>query len=291
MTSNTTLRVLIVDGYAESGRRDLDDLGCLQGGPLYRQMLEASLPEDCTCEADIVYPADDTPTLPQGTDLQKYHGVAWTGSTLTIHKNEPRVTRQIDYARSIFRSGVPQFGSCWAAQIAASAAGGVCTANPKGREFGLSRKVKLTDAGQTHPMFRGKPTVFDAFTVHFDIVETMPPNARLLASNNATDVQALDVRYESGSFWAVQYHPEFTLDYLARIATGRATDLIASGLFHDDATVRAFASDWSTLDANPERHDLAWRHGIDDDILDTEIRWAEARNWLQNVVVPRARIP
>ncbi len=287
MTAQDTINFLIVDGYDQAGRSELESFGCEQAGPLYKRMLDASVPDGVTCSADIVYPADAGSPLPQGADLLKYRGVAWTGSSLTIHKVEPRVTRQIDYARAIYQSGVPQFGSCWAAQIAAAAAGGVCTANPKGREFGLSRKITLNQAGLSHPMYRGKNAAFDAFTVHFDMVETLPPGGTLLASNKMTEVQALDIDHDGGSFWAVQYHPEFTLEYVAQLAAGRSSGLIEDGHFESAEQAAAFSADWSALHRTPTRQDIAWRHGIDDDILDEKTRFAEARNWIEQKVLPR----
>ena len=289
MPAPQTLRFLIVDGYDKDGRTELERFGCPQAAPLYEKMLSACLPDGATLEADYAYPADVGSALPQGDDLRKYHGIAWTGSSLTIHKDEPRVTRQIDYARDLYASKVPQFGSCWAVQIAATAAGGVCTTNPKGREFGLSRKIALSEAGRVHPMYRGKASSFDAFTVHFDMVETAPQGATLLASNKFTDIQALDIQYDGGSFWAVQYHPEFTLDYMAKLAAGRTDGLIKDAYFEDKDAAQAFIQDWSTLSQSPTRSDIAWRHGIDEDILDEKVRFAEARNWIEAMVLPLAR--
>ena len=289
MITPAPVRFLIVDGYDETGRKELESFGCRPATALYRDMLKACLPEGLNCEFDIASPADSAANLPQGTELQKYHGVAWTGSSLTIHKNEARVTRQIDLARVIYESGVPQFGSCWAVQIAAAAAGGVCTANPKGREFGLSRKITLTAPGIGHPMYRGKPASFDAFTVHYDMVDTAPPNAKLLAFSKLTEVQALDIEYAGGSFWAVQYHPEFDLDYIANLATGRAQGLIEDGHFEDETAASAFSEDWSTLHYDNTRTDLTWKYGIDDDILDPQLRFAEVRNWIEAKVLPRAQ--
>ncbi len=282
-----TLRILIVDGYDKDGRAELEAFGCGHAAPLYEKMLSACLPDGFSVSADHVFPADAGSSLPQGKALEKFHGIAWTGSSLTIHKDEPRVTRQIEYARELYASQVPQFGSCWAVQIAASAAGGVCTANPKGREFGLSRKITLSEAGRAHPMYRAKPTSFDAFTVHYDMVETAPAGATLLASSKLTDIQALDIQYNGGSFWAVQYHPEFTLDYMARLAAGRTDSLIKDGHFADGEAANSFIDDWTTLGNAPARTDIAWRHGIDDDILNEKMRFAEARNWIEACVIPR----
>lgn len=60
-------------------------------------------------------------------------------------------------SRDAYEIGLPQFGSCWAAQIAVYAAGGKVAANPKGREMGIARKIYLTDAGRIHPLMEGKP--------------------------------------------------------------------------------------------------------------------------------------
>ncbi len=288
MTTNKAIRLLIVDGYDQEGRDELVQFGCPTAAPLYQSMLEACLPQNVSASFDVAHPADANSPLPTGADLGKYHGIAWTGSSLTIHKDEPRVTRQIEYARTLYEAGVPQFGSCWAVQIAAAAAGGVCTANPKGREFGLSRKVTLTGAGASHPMYKGKPMSFDAFTVHYDMVETAPPNSKLLSFSKLTEIQALDIEYANGSFWAVQYHPEFTLDYMAKLATGRKKGLINDGYFEDDASAVSFSEDWSALHDDKSRNDLAWRHGIDNDILDDRVRFAEARNWLNHRVLKQA---
>ena len=62
------------------------------------------------------------------------------------------------------------------------AAGGTAR-NPKGREIGFGRGIRLTDAGRKHPMYVGKAEVFNAPTVHLDEVETLAPGTTVLATN------------------------------------------------------------------------------------------------------------
>ena len=45
--------------------------------------------------------------------------------------------------------------------------------NPKGREIGFGRGIRLTEAGRKHPMYVGKLDVFNAPTVHLDEVEAL----------------------------------------------------------------------------------------------------------------------
>ncbi len=55
--------------------------------------------------------------------------------------------------------------------------------------MGLARKIVLNDAGRAHPMFEGKPTVFDAFTSHEDEVTHIPIASCVLAGNEFTRIQ------------------------------------------------------------------------------------------------------
>ena len=148
--------------------------------------------------------------------LEDYDGVTMTGSALNIYNGGAPVTRQIDLAKAVFAAGVPFFGSCWGLQVAVTAAGGEVRANPRGREFGFARRILLTDAGREHPLFAGKPAVFEAPTVHRDEIASLPAGAAMLAANDF-GVQAASFTHGRGTFWGVQYHPEY--DYLDIAAT------------------------------------------------------------------------
>ena len=107
-----------------------------------------------------------------------------TGSALNIYNGGAPVTRQIELVKAVFAAGVPFFGSCWGLQVAVTAAGGEVRANPRGREFGFGRRILLSDAGREHPLFAGKPAVFEAPTVHRDEIASLPAGAATLAVND-----------------------------------------------------------------------------------------------------------
>jgi GMP synthase (glutamine-hydrolysing) len=244
-------------------------------------MLRALAPE---AWVDVLHPADLETPLPDAPAIARYDGVAWTGSSLTLTRpDDPRVARQLELARAVSAAGVPSFGSCWAVQLAAVAAGGACASNPRGREFGLARKIRLSPAGRSHPMFRGKPEVFDAFASHGDEVTKLPADATLLASNDFSGVQAMAVERPGGSFWAVQYHPEYDLHEVARLCHLRAEGLVRQGTFRDLDAAHAWIEEIETLHRDPSRRDIAWRLGIDTDVLDPEVRCREVRNWIDYV--------
>jgi GMP synthase (glutamine-hydrolysing) len=168
------------------------------------------------------------------------------------------------------------------------AAGGKVAPNPKGREMGLARKVHLTDEGRKHPMYGGKPMVFEGYISHDDHVVELPAGAVLLASNEFSRVQAVAVQHEKGVFWATQYHPEYDLHEVARLIVAREERLIHHGFFKDHEDLTRFVQDLETLHANPARKDLRWKYAIDDHVLDETIRQKEFSNWLATVVKPRA---
>ncbi len=279
-------RFLVVDGYLKASRDELVAGGASMAGDLYAAMLRRFVPG---AHVDTVFPADDAAGLPAGAELAAYDGIAWTGCSLTVFEDDPRVRSQIDFCRAAFTAGVPSFGSCWALQIAVVAAGGLCAANPRGREMGIAHKIQLTPEGRGHPLYAGKPSVFDAFISHVDEVTHWPSTAVLLASNQFTHVQAAAVTFESGTFWGLQYHPEYDLHEMARLMYCRRAKLTELGFFRDEDQALTHIDALETLHADPVREDLAWALGVDDDILRPEIRQCEVGNWISQQVLPGMR--
>ncbi|ETV97040.1 hypothetical protein, variant [Aphanomyces invadans] len=191
-TAQRPLRFLIVEGYNEEGRQELVDNGAIVASELYATMLTACAGHVPTTH-HVIYPTDGPVTLP---DLSQFDGVAWTGCRLTVHQaNDPHVERHLELARQCYAFGIPQFGSCWASQVAVFAAGGKVAKNPNGREMGLARKIELTPEGRGHPLYEGKTRVFDAFTSHYDEITHLPPGAIKLGRNAFSLTQAVAVRH------------------------------------------------------------------------------------------------
>ena len=278
-----TLHLLVVEGNTRQSReRHKAALGYTPSEG-YASVLK-SLAPDAVC--DICFPADEGANLPDGAGLEGYDGVVLTGSSLHLWSMEPAVARQIELARAVYASGSAFFGSCWGIQVASVAAGGSVVKNPAGRELAIARNIAPTEAGRTHPLLAGRPAAWDAPCVHLDMVETLPPDCTLLASNAMAPVQAAEIRSQGGSFWGVQYHPEFTLTHVAQLLAMNVEVLAADGFFPDVESGRMMLADWEALDATPARRDLSWRYGVGADILDRERRLTEIRNWLEHKVRP-----
>lgn len=278
--ASRTLHLLVFDAYAAEGRQALRRAGGTEAGRLYEKVLKRLAPG---AHVDVLYAADADAALAEGVALSDYDGAVWTGSSLTIHaEGDARVTRQVEWVRATAAVGVPSFGSCWAAQIAALAGGGRCAASPHGREFGVARKIALSREGRAHALYAGKPIVFDAFASHGDEVVELPPDSLLLASNGWSPVQALAVDLGPASFWAVQYHPEYDLHEVAALCTLRMEELVAQGCFRDREEGGRYVEQLETLHRDPARRDLAWQLGLDLDVLDPDVRQREIRNWIES---------
>jgi GMP synthase (glutamine-hydrolysing) len=281
----TAARILVIDGNVSQVRaRQAAALG-YDSGVGYRRVLhriEASL------QIDIVLAADGAAELPTGVGLDDYDGVTMTGSALNIYNGGPPVTHQIDLAKAVFAAGIPFFGSCWGLQVAVTAAGGEVHANPKGREFGFARRILLTDAGREHPLFAGKPVVFEAPAVHRDSIAMLPRGAEILARNDF-GVQAAVFTFGRSTFWGVQYHPEYDYLDLAATAERYGDTLVTEGMFRDRPALDDFAAELRALQADPSDTTLLWKHALGPSVQTDALRLLEIRNWLNAQVLPRSR--
>ena len=276
-------KILVVDGNRAAIREQQVAAGGSATGEAYARTLESLAAVRC----DIVHPADGEVRLGEAAGFGGYDGVAITGSALNVYDGGAHIERQIELARATFAAGVPFFGSCWGMQVAVAAAGGRVRPNPLGREFGFGRRIELSAAGHRHPMFAGKPAVFEAITVHRDDIAELPAGAVPLASNEM-GLQALELRHGAGTFWGVQYHPEYTFAEIAATALRYGAKLIEEGLFADRAELEAFVADLRALMRNPRDRRLAWKHGVGPALQEESLKLVELRNWLERQVLPYA---
>jgi len=276
-------RLLIIEGNSPQSLTEHIAVGGTPAHQGYSNLMRELMPGSIV---DTCHPGDPGATLPDGESLAGYDGIAITGSSLHIYQGGPSVTRQVELVRAALATGTPLFGSCWGLQVITAAAGGSVRKNPKGREIGFGRGIRLTEAGRKHPMYVGKLDVFNAPTVHLDEVESLAPGTTVLATNAMSEVQSAEIRTNGSVAWAVQYHPEYPLREVAAIVRRIGTRLIEEGFFADAADIKAFSHDLDTLDRDPDCMRLAWRHGISKNILDKKLRVSEVANWVEFQVLP-----
>ena len=222
--------------------------------------------------------------------VEGYDGAVITGSALHVYDRGPEVSPQIELAKAVLAAKTPLFGSCWGLQVAVTVAGGVVRRNPRGRELGYGRRILLNEAGRAHPMYRGKPAVFEAFTIHRDDIGRLPDGATELATNEM-GLQAASFRCGRSSFWGVQYHPEYSHAEIAGCVLRYGQPLVDEGLFPDLDALKAWAAELMRFQQDPGNAQLAWKHGIGPALKDRSIQLAEIANWLSAEVRPRVAAP
>jgi len=278
------LNILIAEGTPAAWQVERAGFGLPSNFSLLTAAVQLHFP-DIRCTPFNI--ADGDP-LPFGIKLSDFDGVMFPGSPLHIYDPDSCVARQIDFARAALAAGVPAWGSCWGLQLVVVALGGSVRRNPRGRELPIARAITVTEAGRAHPLFGSRPAVFDALCSHLDEIETLPPQAQILAANEVSAVQAIAVETpSSGSFHGTQYHPEHTLAVAAALIEMRAAELVEEGFGTRPSEIVAIATDYRALDAEPTRRDLVWRYGVASEIIDPIRRTTEIGNWLRTVVVPR----
>jgi GMP synthase (glutamine-hydrolysing) len=274
-------RLLVIDGNPRAIREQQTAAGGQPTGEGYVAVLQRLAPVNC----EIVRPADGVVELPHGVRLGDYDGAAITGSALNIYDGGAHIERQIELVRALFDQGVPCFGSCWGMQVAVTALGGRVRANPLGREFGFARRIALTDLGRQHPMYREKPAVFEAITVHRDDIEQLPPGALVLASSDM-GLQGVELQHGRTRFWGVQYHPEYSYSEIAATTLRYAEVLLREHWFVDRSALDAFVADLKALQERPDERSLGWKYGLGAAMREERLKLAELHNWLELMIMP-----
>jgi GMP synthase (glutamine-hydrolysing) len=278
-TTTAAHRFCIVNCYPAASRERFDLLDVGHPHDMFKAFLAREAPNATT---EIVYVADPDFALPPGSSINDFDGFIWTGSDLTVyHTDDPRVASQISFAALLMEHGAASWGSCWGIQMASLVSGGEVAVNPRGREWGIARNIKLTEAARTSPMLAGKPAKFDGFIMHLDEVTRLPEGTPLLATNDHTHVQAAVFEDGEAAFWSTQYHPEYNLFEMGRLIAARAEPLVREGLFPDEEAVGVYAAKMMELSADPDSESLREELDVGEDIIDPQIRELELRNWLQ----------
>ncbi len=275
-------RILLLEGNTAAKRKLGAELGVRSSSEIYALAINSHFPD---IQLDVVFGADEDWTIPGERSLTDYQGLVITGSSLHAYDAEFAVTNQIALVKQAGDVGLPMFGSCWGLQIAVMAAGGMVARNPEGREVGFARKIMQTEAGACHPMFRGKPRVFDSPCIHYDEVTRLPEGAILLASNDHTTVQAAVIPVGRAQVSAVEYHPEFDIEQLGQLYELYADDMIEQGFFADRQALANHVALLRGLAANPDDMGLAWQLGVGKDITDDRLRNLEIVNWIESCVI------
>ncbi|MEM9348902.1 MAG: type 1 glutamine amidotransferase [Pseudomonadota bacterium] len=200
-------KILIVD----SNPKALNDRNRRGGQPGLGDGYAAaltSLDAEAQCTIIAPYDGDASPAL------DRFDGIVFTGSAVEWSTEDPRAEPLAVIMRAAFAAAKPVLGSCNGLQLAATLLGGESGASPNGVEEGLARDLQLTQAGKDHPMMAGRQSGYAVPCIHRDEVTKLPQGTVVLATNAHSPVQAFAYEKDGVDFWGVQYHPEYTPEYM-----------------------------------------------------------------------------
>lgn len=150
--------------------------------------------------------------FPPGPDAAE--GWIVTGSRHGAYEDHPWIPPLEQLIRDIRASGLPMIGVCFGHQIIAQALGG------KVEKFAGGWSI-----GRTEYMLDGEPVAMNAW--HQDQVTELPPDARVLASNDFCENAVLAY---GDTVWTVQPHPEFNADFIDGLIQSRGRGVVPDAL-------------------------------------------------------------
>ena len=133
-------------------------------------------------------------------------GIILSGSHASVYEAET------DSApRSVFELGIPVLGICYGMQTMAQQLGGKVEAGTK-REFGYA-EIRARGHSALFKDIQDRTNaeghgLIDVWMSHGDKVTELPPNFKVIASNDTTPIAAF--ADEERRFYGVQFHPEVT---------------------------------------------------------------------------------
>jgi len=152
-----------------------------------------------------------------------------SGSTRSAYEDfswKPQLSKAIDL---VIQSNKPTFAICFGAQYLAHHLGGKVILNPNGAEFG-SVKINLTYHGQIHPFLEGFHQEKHVHASHSDRIENLPSEAKLLAFNENSHIQAFQFR----NIFASQFHPDLPSQNLHNLLEMRKERYREKGIYTND---------------------------------------------------------
>jgi len=235
------ISILIINAYDKQGLEKERINNIHDSSILFTNIIKKYIPEDEPLKIETIYPAIEKKNH-SIIWLEQFDGIIWSGSSLSLSTYKKKIDfeyctkkakitdlnkwnhypqkiqRQLNLCENAFKSGTPQYGSCWGMQVASVVCGYKCIKNKKGYEFPFADNITLTKIGKNHKMYEGKKNNFDAYCSHRDIIiiDNIKNDVKLniLSKNKKSPVQSVEIKKDLGEFWGCQYHPEYDLDVI-----------------------------------------------------------------------------
>lgn len=149
--------------------------------------------------------------LPAPSD---FDGYILSGSKYSTYERSPWMIALIAFLQQLRQERIPVFGICFGHQIMADAYGGLNAKSEKG--WGVGSQLYEYEA-------QALPDSYAAYVFHQDQVKKIPPEATRVGGSSHCENGVFAYSFPAIS---VQYHPEFTAEYIKVLAEKFRGDLL-----------------------------------------------------------------
>ena len=139
-------------------------------------------------EIDVVNPSSDKNISDKVTDLDKYDGLIWGGSSLNIYNDTIEIRRQIEFMRECQKKIKKILAICWGLQVAVTVAGGQVKRCTNGSHRGIALNIEINNDGLQHPIYKNKgKTIVDSYLILLSFGSNWGQIVELATSIQATN--------------------------------------------------------------------------------------------------------
>ena len=226
-----SLNLLIVEGNI---KKDTDIFIKAAGCSVAENFKNLALKLNPSSNIDIVHPGNDTEASNTLKNIDKYHGIVFTGGAMRINDMTDEIKKHIDFAKECFTHNKKILAICWGLQVCVTAAGGKVAPGKNGAHIGIAANVKINEEGKKNNIYKDKQTTFTTPAFNFDEVCEIPKNATLLASDDVNKVMGVYFKSGNSEIWGLQYHPDYEYYQMINLSNFRKQRILEKKYFNSD---------------------------------------------------------
>ena len=239
MKRNILKKILIIDCYTKEKHLQFMKNNMLIASSLYKNIIS----NYCNnIEFTVLNPCYNDFELPIDNNLKNINGVIFTGSSYSVYQDNKHVNNCKKLFHKILEHKIDTFGSCFGLQLFVQETGGIIGKSKKGREIGICRDIIVNNPN--HYLFNNKiinqANIFNSICSHEDEIVNLN-NGTILSYNNHS-IQSCEINYKDTNLIGVQYHPEYTLQYLGQYLQIRKNQLFQNKIVTDEVLFDLFTN-------------------------------------------------
>jgi GMP synthase (glutamine-hydrolysing) len=227
----STLNLLIVEGNI---KKDTEIFIKAAGASASENLKNLLLKLEPSAAIEIVHPGNDIEVKSILDRISIFNGIIFTGGAMRIYDQTDEIKKHISFARECFNYSKKILAICWGLQVCVTAAGGAVSAGKNGAHLGIASNVEINDIGKNHPIYKDKKNFFNTPAFNFDEVSEIPPNAKILSSDDINNVMGLNFYVKSSEIWGLQYHPDYYYKQTINLTNLRKQKLLKNNHFKND---------------------------------------------------------